>query len=121
MKKKYFYLLFRFIFGISIICLGINIMLNQNSENNYIENTLGKLNSNYNVNLNKYNDYISYFHIFLFISSGLLINFGFILGKINLVFALLIQILLVKNPLIIKDNHLENLANIGLLFAGISF
>jgi len=121
MKKKYFYLLFRFIFGISISCLGINIMLNQNSENNHIEYTLEKLKSNYNINLKSYNDLFSIIHIFLFISSGLLINFGFKIGKINLILALLLQIFLVKNPFIIKDNILENLANIGLLFAGISF
>jgi len=121
MKNKSFYLLFRFIFGISIGCLGINIMINQNSENNHIENTLEILNSNYKINLKSFINLFSYIHIFLFISSGLLLSFGLKLGKINLFLALLLQILLVKNPFIIKDNHLENLANIGLLFSGISF
>jgi hypothetical protein len=107
--KKLFHILFRFLFGIALIGIGLRIITDVTSNINYVNQTIDQiqhklLKKDFKItNLKQHSTNIVYAEAFLFFASGLFTFFGFGFAKLLAFFAILIELALVHNVYFYRD------------------
>jgi hypothetical protein len=101
--KKLFNILFRLLFGLALIVLGMITLTEVNKLDSYVNSTIDQLQhkvlkKHFNITgLKQNSEHIVFFEAFLFLSSGLLTIFGFCFAKVFAFLAVLIELSLVHN------------------------
>lgn len=107
--KKLFHVLFRLIFGLSLIGLGIRTLADVNRMEPFVSQTIDQvqhriLKKDFNITpLKEHSQDILFAEAFLYIASGLFTMFGFSLAKFTGLLAVLIELSLVHNAYFYRE------------------
>ena len=124
--KKILNILFRLLFGLSLVGLGLRTLTDTQKLSGYVEQTIDNiqhrfLKKNFEITQFKHHStYIVFTEAYLFIATGLMTIFGFSLAYILGFFAILIDLTLIHNVYFYNDQRYLVMAT-GLLgiFGGV--
>ena len=124
--KKVFHILFRLIFGLTLVALGVKTLIEVNNLSNYVTQTIGQiqhklLKKDFNISpLKQHSTNIVFAEAFLFIASGLLTIFGFKFAKVLTFLAIVIELGLVHNIYFYREPvHLVLASGFLAVFGGV--
>jgi hypothetical protein len=121
--KKLFFILFRLLFGLSIVSLGVfhltNVNKNEHRISTNLESTFNvlKLPKNILTMVKSYSNIIAYLEAFLLIMTGLLTAFRKCGAGFYIFLGIVIHLTLINNPVLNKD--INNAVKLISIFGGV--
>lgn len=113
-KQSVVHLFFRFLFGLSLICLGMKGLYSIQDLHGFASQNIRLISETYIKNpklteMRQYSLQITLAENFLYLASGFFVILGFGLGKLTAFVAVLIDIVLIHNPIFYNEPKFQTI------------